>query len=91
MATQRVKADWLPESTRYRDTGCALHPKCLSCPRAVCILDEQVEKSEVLTVRGASVSEIMANGGSVHDIRAALGVSERSAYRYQQNVRRQGL
>jgi hypothetical protein len=23
-----------------RDTGCALHPSCLNCPRAVCIIDE---------------------------------------------------
>lgn len=29
-----------PENANYVDNGCHLHPKCLRCPRARCILDE---------------------------------------------------
>lgn len=31
----------LPENTRYADTGCYLHPACLTCPEPVCVLDLQ--------------------------------------------------
>lgn len=34
------KLDSLPEAWEYRDSGCALHAACLSCPLPRCIDDE---------------------------------------------------
>ena len=34
------RKDALPENTHYADTGCDLHPSCLSCPLVRCRYDE---------------------------------------------------
>ena len=36
----RVRADALPEFTRYRDEGCDFHRSCLTCPLPRCRYDE---------------------------------------------------
>ena len=38
--TRPHRRDALPEHTRYIDTGCDLHPNCLTCPLARCRYDE---------------------------------------------------
>jgi hypothetical protein len=35
-----ARRDALPENTNYADTGCDLHPSCLSCPLVRCRYDE---------------------------------------------------
>jgi hypothetical protein len=34
------RRDALPEHTHYADTGCDLHPSCLTCPLVRCRYDE---------------------------------------------------
>jgi hypothetical protein len=34
------RKDALPENTHYMDSGCDLHPSCLSCPLVRCRYDE---------------------------------------------------
>jgi hypothetical protein len=34
------RRDALPEHTHYTDSGCDLHPSCLTCPLARCRYDE---------------------------------------------------
>lgn len=35
-----ARRDALPEHTHYIDTGCSLHPSCLTCPLVRCRYDE---------------------------------------------------
>jgi hypothetical protein len=40
VATRPSRKDALPEHTHYIDSGCDLHPSCLSCPLVRCRYDE---------------------------------------------------
>ena len=71
--------DTLPEKTRYRDTGCNLHPKCLTCPLAVCRYDEP-PGSRLAKLQRAAM-QLRSDGMEVNAIASVLGVSRRQAYR----------
>lgn len=75
--------DRLPELTGYRDTGCDIHPVCLTCPLPRCRYDEpgwrQREErdqrdSELLQIR-------LRNAISVEELAARFGVSARTVHR----------
>ena len=39
-STRPSRKDALPENTHYTDSGCDLHPSCLTCPLVRCRYDE---------------------------------------------------
>src|SRR5690242_7865623 len=75
--------DRLPEITAFRDTGCDLHPSCLSCPLPRCRYDEPgwQQRSE----RGERDSEILRirlkQAVPIGDLAARFGVSTRTVHR----------
>jgi len=75
-----VRKDTLPEGTHYRDTGCNLHPACLTCPRAVCKHDELGDDS-MRDARNAAIIVSLAQGRPARHTAAQFGVSVRLVYR----------
>lgn len=57
----------------YRDTGCALHPACLTCPLPRCIEEERPERAALVAAR--------AEGLTVAQVAALFGVSVRTVQR----------
>jgi len=70
------------ERVTWRDTGCDLHPHCLSCPELVCVLELRGGKA---TRRSAArVSRILAlaaSGSTPAEIAGLLGVNVRTVQR----------
>lgn len=77
-----------PEDHAYHDTGCYVHPHCLTCPLAVCIEDEPplyrtprrraiIHNARALLGRPAAATQLMA----LHSL------SRRSAQRWLATVR----
>ena len=67
----------------FPDTGCVIHPSCLSCPMERCIYDEPQEgRRETQQRRDQAIyRQYLAQG---HDIRALaerFGVSRRTVHR----------
>jgi len=66
----------------YRDTGCDLHPACLSCPLPRCRYDEphgsvSVRRRETMQ----AAARLRSKGLMVSEVAQQLGISERSVYR----------
>jgi len=86
----RVRADALPEFTRYRDQGCDFHPSCLTCPLPRCRYDEP---GGVAATRRADRDEQilrlrLKRRTPIAELAALFGVSKRSVHRI---LRRGGL
>ena len=87
----------LPEYTNtYRDDGCDVAPKCLSCPLPACRYDidpdlvrAELNRARALLAaeRAATARAMSAEGRSPHEIATALGISLRTVYRYLGEVR----
>lgn len=74
--------DFYPEHMDWEDTGCDLHPACLTCPFPVCRHD--TENGMHAYLRGAQALEmtrLRTLGKSAKDIAAKFGVTERSVHR----------
>lgn len=69
------------------DTGCHLHPHCLSCPLAVCIYDEEPSQSSWdrrhpdAAIRRNAVNAMHKAGSDVRAIASTLKITVRSVYR----------
>lgn len=75
--------DRLPEFTTYRDTGCDIHPSCLTCPLPQCRYDDPgwfhrqqraQRDAEILKVR-------LAEALPVEELAARFGISTRTVHR----------
>lgn len=77
------RRDALPENTRYVDTGCSVHPSCLSCPLVRCRYDEPGGVRALLSQdRDEQILALKRAGGLTADqIAARLGVSRRTVFR----------
>lgn len=78
----------LPEETRYKDTGCRLHPLCLNCPLPRCVEDvprgkQHLQRAQVV----ALAKNLLARGCSQAQVAHLLGVSERTVRRYTDGCR----
>ncbi len=64
----------------YSDTGCHVHPHCLSCPLAVCIYDVP-ERSQRGKMRLDEINGLLAAGWTAVAVAAHLNVSKRTIFR----------
>jgi hypothetical protein len=79
---KRVRADALPEYTRYRDDGCDAHPTCLTCPLSRCRYDEPGGLRALLNAdRDQEIVACRLGGATVDDLAGRFGVSRRTVFR----------
>ncbi len=80
-----VQERQLPENATYRDDGCDLHPRCLSCPLIVCRYDAPGGKRTVLNIyRDQMIASLRRRGNTVPVVARLLGVSKRTIVRASQ-------
>lgn len=78
----RVRADALPEYTRYRDDGCDIHPHCLSCPLPRCRYEEPGGLRALMNAdRDAQIIQLRLEGMAVEDLADRFRVSRRTVFR----------
>ncbi len=78
----KVRADALPEYTRYRDDGCDIHPHCLTCPLPRCRYDEPGGLRGLLNAyRDRQIVELRRRGVPVDELAQRFGLSRRSIFR----------
>lgn len=76
-----VQERQLPENASYKDTGCDIHPSCLSCPLPVCRYDVPGGKRAVLnTYRDQRIAALRRNN-TVPVVAGLVGVSRRTVVR----------
>lgn len=78
------RKDSLPEFTRYRDTGCNWHPKCLECPFVRCKYEEDTAGDAKRMFNSSRDSEILTlHSQDVHvsELAHMFGLSRRSIFR----------
>ena len=87
----RVRADALPEHTRYRDDGCDIHPHCLTCPLPRCRYYEPGGLRALLNARrDRQIVEMRLKGVPVDDLAGRFGVSRRTVFRVLESRARNG-
>ncbi len=78
----RVRADALPEFTRYRDDGCDVHPTCLSCPLPRCRYEEPGGLRALLNeYRDRQIIRLRRKGVPVEELAGRFGISRRTVFR----------
>lgn len=78
----KVRADALPEFTRYRDDGCDIHPHCLTCPLPRCRYDEPGGLRGLLNAyRDRQIVELRQRGVPVDELAQRFGLSRRTIFR----------
>lgn len=82
-------------SIEYKDTGCNLHPACLSCPRPRCQFDEPPKNHQKKDGRGrtrkvdyAVVNNMIKDGYTPKAAAVAAGVSRRTVFRALENAKK---
>ena len=77
------RRDSLPEHTRYLDTGCDIHPACLTCPLARCRYDEPGGVRGLASRgRDASILQVRSSENlTIEAIARRFGVSRRTVFR----------
>ncbi len=85
---QRVREDALPEHTDYRDTGCDIHPSCLSCPLPRCRYDEPGGIRALLgAYRDQQIVALRRQGLSIEELARRFRVSRRTVFRALEKAR----
>jgi len=79
---RRVRADALPEESRYVDDGCDIHPHCLTCPLPRCRYDEPGGLRAVLNAhRNQQILALRQHGLPVEAIARRFRLSRRTVFR----------
>jgi Homeodomain-like domain len=79
---RRARRDALPENTQYADTGCDVHPSCLTCPLVRCRYDVPGGVRRLMSEgRDLSMVEMQRAGNGVDEIARRCGVSRRTVFR----------
>ena len=79
---RRVRSNTLPENTTYRDDGCDVHPRCLTCPLPVCRYDVPGGKRALLNIyRDQLIASLRRGGKTVPIVAKLLNVSRRTVVR----------
>jgi DNA-binding CsgD family transcriptional regulator len=79
------------EYANWKDSGCALHPSCLSCPLERCI--EEVPRGrqrQRMSDRAAAMASLRRQGNTARQVAVAFGVSLRTVQRALQQHRGNG-
>ena len=72
----------LPENATYRDDGCDLHPRCLTCPFVRCRYDAPGGKRALLAApRNQMIASLRRSGKTVPIVATLLRVSRRTVVR----------
>lgn len=74
----------------YKDTGCDIHPACLTCPLPRCRYDLP-PKTALAIVQAMKLRELVARGETVARAASILGISRRSAFRAVKLLRQMGI
>jgi hypothetical protein len=87
---RRSRRDALPEHTQYADTGCSVHPNCLTCPLVRCRYDEPGGARKLFSeARDRSIVGLQRQGVSIGAIARRFGVSRRTVFRALARARSQ--
>jgi len=79
---RRARRDALPEHTQYADTGCDIHPSCLTCPLARCRYEERGGTRGLISRgRDQSILALRRSGLGFEEIARRCGVSRRTVFR----------
>jgi hypothetical protein len=79
---RRARSDALPENTRYADSGCDVHPNCLTCPLVRCRYDEPGGTRRLMSEgRDRSIVALRRAGEDLESIASRFGVSRRTVFR----------
>jgi len=79
---RRTRRDALPEHTQYADTGCDVHPNCLTCPLVRCRYDEPGGVRRVYSEdRDRAIVRAHGEGAPLDAIARRFGVSRRTVFR----------
>ncbi len=76
-----VRRDTLPEHADYRDTGCALSPRCLSCSIDRCKDDEPDAAVKVRARDREIVMLRRRHGAPIDALAGTYGLTRRSIFR----------
>lgn len=75
-----IRRDTKPELVDWRDDGCSLHPHCLTCPLPRCRYEMGPGQARALA-DWFVLRDVLADGRTVEQAAADLGVSRRTVYR----------
>ncbi len=79
---RRVRRDALPEEIVYRDDGCDIHPRCLTCPLPRCRYDEPGGLRAMLNAyRDQQIVALRGDGAPVDQIAERYNLSRRTVFR----------
>ena len=80
---RRARRDALPEHTRYLDSGCDIHPSCLSCPLSRCRFDEPGGARKIASEdRDRRILALCHQGSvAIDSVARRFGVSRRTVFR----------
>jgi hypothetical protein len=88
---RRVRSDALPEEIHYRDGGCDMHHRCLTCPLPRCRYDEPGGLRAMLnTYRDQQVVAQRRDGAPVDQIAERYNLSRRTVFRILSSEDRRG-
>jgi hypothetical protein len=77
-----LRRDALPEHTRYADTGCDVHPSCLTCPLVRCRYDEPGGARRIFSEeRDRAIVRLQRERVPVNVIARRFGISRRTVFR----------
>lgn len=79
---RRVRSDALPEEIQYRDDGCDIHTRCLTCPLPRCRYDEPGGLRAMLNAyRDQQVVALRRDGAPIDQIAERYSLSRRTVFR----------
>ncbi len=89
---RRVRSDALPEEINYRDDGCDIHRRCLTCPLPRCRYDEPGGVRAMLNgYRDQQVLALRRDGAPIDQIAERYSLSRRTVFRILSTGSRQTL
>lgn len=81
-AEEVTRRNAFPEALDYEDTGCEIHPACLTCPLLRCRYDEPGGLKTIrLSARDKEIARAREAGRSLAEITRRFGLSRRSVFR----------
>lgn len=85
---RRPRVDALPEHFPYRDTGCDIHPVCLTCPLPRCRYDDpRGARGLINLLRDQEIVDLRQRGLPVDVVALRYSVSRRTVFRIMSKTR----